>query len=378
MLPDSAILENTLKSNTNWYSGIPIKNYIISNYSSRSELQNSKIKQGFWSTYAHLSLVSSIKNILSKYENTNILLDPFLPSEVTDFITQNYISSFFTIDKNTLAPEDFGLESIYIVYLQTGNTIPYTQLIKSLNSKNIPIICILDTGYITLNCINLISSINIGSVIICEKQSQLLVNLNSFLGDVTLPSYLYISYVIENRITSSLEYLLSKSKDSYTPFLHSLYAFIQSKSSLNAVNWSKQQLVKYLYGLAKNVSTTDLQSTILKEYSLLIEEPIPDCIFLLFTQEKEILTTKESVFSSSVAGLHSFFTQQIQQAEEGSLMIPPFVTQEVLTEFLFFTTNKPYWKKQLAKKGYSLKELHTKSTDLESKFVSNYGLLIQL
>ena len=378
MLPDTTVLESTLRSNTNWYSGIPIKNYLMEYYFSKIELKNTKIKQGFWSAYSHLTLLASFQNILSKYTFDTVSLDPFLPTQLIDFATQDHKSTFFSVDQNTLSPIDLIDSSLLVLYLQTGNTIPYKALILEANSKNIPVVCILDTGYITHNCIELISMITLGSVIICENKSTILTNLNNFIQDSTATNILYLSYVVENRITSSLEYTISTSKDSYKSFLHSLYVFIQTQNKLTPLNWGKQQFTKYLFGLGKDIPSDNIQVLLIAQYKLLINNAIPDCIFILFMNQNNNQLLNESIFSSAVAGLHSFFSDQVKLRESGTLMIPPFITQEVLTRFIFFTTDKSYWKKQLIKQGYSVKELITTSTDSKNAFVSNFGLLINL
>jgi hypothetical protein len=377
-----SFLEKTLRSDTSWYTGIQIKQYIKEQILVLATSLNTKIATGQWSAYAHFTVIPALHTHLSKLSNVEgeLYIDPLLPQGIIDSL-YNYSLNYLEIDRYTLAPIAINtITAPILIYLQTGNTTAYTQLFQVAKQNKTPIICIVDTGVITHNIVQILQDIQQGAVLFITNNNCITHYLEQQVQLISDPLPLVVSYFLEPRITASLEYSLGDSKIHYHKFLESLHSAISSRD-FSPINWGKQQYTKFLFGIGKTIEPKKTSANLIEAWGNLLQEAIPDTLFVLaqeYWTKQQLHTTNESILTQGYSQLHEFFIEQVSHSPQGTLMIPPVSTQEILTRFLFFSTDRQKWLTQLSNQDKHAYKLTSKSTTKHAQFCSKYGIVIDL
>ena len=364
-------------SDTHLFTGIQIKKYLQKNYF-QNQTSNPKVQSGFWSAYAHYDSTSALKNIFSKIFPQKVAIDPSLPINLRVLFPT---ATQLEIDKDTLVPTpelNTFYEDTIILYSQNGH-VSLKKTIEYLQSLQKTVILILDTKYFTSQSVEMALQITKGAVVFILPENPVQNDLQGSVHLTLQPFPLVLSWILEDRITASLEYQLAEGTTAYQELLQLLYVY--TKPGLSVTTLLPNLLKTQLQGLGKDIKPKDVPTLIPKVWQSIELFALPDVFFdLLNTQNipnRPELT--ESSISTKAQLLHQYFLKQIPNYPSGSLMVPPLSTESMITKFLFFTTNPNLWIQQLTTSGYTATKLQLEQPVTENQlFLHKYGVLVNL
>jgi hypothetical protein len=357
------ILYNALNKKQSWYTGIAKKKYIIENiFNIDPNFYNKSITSNLWSTYAHFSKTSSLLNLLEKNQinqNSTVILHPLLPADMIQTVMNIGCKVIFgEISKNTL---NFHAQSLIkiIENKQIDVVINFSPLgiysqiqtqTEIINEKHIPIInCILDQN-ITLDLLSVFESLKFGAVIFIQERSLANKYLNTILESHLPNKSYYLSWQIEERLRSILEYHLSESHIEYQQIVEAYYYLLVDKQPTlfsKIIPTIKKNLVQNI----QLKSTKDAQNLIHESWKKIENLALPDIFFELenfypTNQTKVVfinLQYLDSYLNNGYKNIYQFFQNQIQIQPRGTLEIPEFQNDYHGLYFHFYTTNINYW-----------------------------------
>jgi hypothetical protein len=317
---------NTLQKSS-WYTGIAIKDHILKNLfqttkaeliSNQSNFQNQAIKAGRWSAYCHYSLLQSFNNLLIKHDikaGKKVIINPILPETLVQAVLDTSAQTLpFDIDLNTLTfnPEKLlaYLESqkledsnkpidLVVFYVFNGLYQQITQTVIELQKMGIASLVVVDNQNPNFEMLDLFEKLTLGSVIfnygssfwddhlnqaIDQSNPQ---NLNS---EVILPDKnWFVSWFIETRTRSVLEYSLSQSQSQYQQLLSTyLYLILEKKkkqsSLFNFVAQATPFALNEIYLDQKFKNPAQAVEKIKELYPKILDQPVPDLVFELQDQ----------------------------------------------------------------------------------------------
>jgi hypothetical protein len=384
------LLYNFFSKRQSWYTGLSIKRYLKKEvFGVKKEFSNPAIVAGRWSAYCHYSLILAFTNLLHKNQITEdsvVFVHPLLPAPLIDQLTSfkcKVVS--LDIDKNTLAFDTQSLLS-YVRQLRATGTTPdliihygfnglyesITESLKETQKLAIPSVVVVDNQNLNHSLLDLFESQTLGGVVWNFGDSFFDDHLDKVL-DVDLKTQgWYISWSIETRMRSLLEYHLSKSHDVYEVVFEAY--FYKLLCDYQKSDWRgriyKILANRYLLKTKFKDEQTAVE-TIKTKYPELFHAAVPDTVFDLQLNfpEKYPKSDLEMTYNSGdlqqkAKKLYDFFRQNISNRAAGSLEIPDFYLDRTYLKYFVYTTEPKYWQELLEYKGYKI----TKLSDIHQTF----------
>jgi hypothetical protein len=383
LLEKIKLLYNSFNKRQGWYTGLAIKKYLKKEvFGLKKDFVNPAIIAGRWSAYCHYSLILSFTNMLHKnaiQEGSLVVVHPLLPAPLIDQLTAMKCKVVsLDIEKNSLAFDPQKLIS-YIRQLRASGTTPDLVIhygfnglyestrdsIKEIQKLAVPSLVVIGNPNLNLSLLDLFESLTLGGVIWDFGDSFLDDHLNEVL-DINLQTQnWYVSWSIETRTRSLLEYHLSKSYDVYEEVLEAYFFLLLGEYKKQ--DW-KGILYQYLankYLLKHSFKDTKEAAELVKtKYPELFHAAVPDTIFDLQIKfpEKYPKSDLELIYHSSdlqqrAKKLYNYFNQNISARPAGSLEIPDFYLDRTYLKYFVYTTEPKYWQEYLGAMGFKISNL---------------------
>lgn len=387
-------LFSDLQNSTRLYTGNSIKNLIKSQVLElKQPFNNNPINSGRWAAYCHYSSSMAFSNLLDKHsidQNSTVVVHPLLPPALVDEIIHRGPSMIVVdIDLDTLTMNkqqlDTALESdpsLIIHFADNGLYKEITDYVEYTNSLRIPSLCVIDNSFPNQELLDLFEKINIGSVLWNFGDSFLDDQFNKVLDSTLKNKAWYVSWFIEDRTRSSLEYHLSSSKSSTVPLLEN-YLFLLLKD-YEQHGW-KEKILPLVYGFLKQdkiTSKIDAQHKLVEAFPSIFEAAIPDVVFELELLEP---TGMRPDNISDIYDLEHYIHMKNQEIltyvlEQDGLNMRNYDKHRTYFKTTFFTANKLAWTRYFESKGITLTEpvIHSEIMRLKHEHVStlaHQGLL---
>jgi hypothetical protein len=358
------VIRTALSKKYSWYTGIPIKQYLkktLFGLKSPHSPQNLNLESGRWSAYCHYSLLQSFKNQLAKYSISNqstVLVHPLTPTHLIDELmeigctiqTLDITIDTLNIDTALLKNHLASSPQIDLVVHYSQNGL-YADLIDNVTltaSYSHPSLVIIDNDFITPGFIDLIYSVTLGGMIWLGGDSFFDEMLHNLVPISIETHKWYMSWSIETRTISILEYHLTDSQEKSVPLVEALYQFlsqqVRTQNMVKGVYYNT--LAQYVYQIPKR-TLEEVQKTISDGYEAIQISAIPDVIFEL--RMLEPLTNMQKTRSDIDDFSHALTTTSSQihlalteQNIEGTSIPKHFQTQAYL-QYHFLSDHKESW-----------------------------------
>ena len=406
------LIYKALQKPSSWYTGIPIKRYLRKNILDLQtpKFNNPAINSGRWSAYCHYSQEQALRNLLEKNRieyGSTVIVHPLLPKNLIDVLLQKEVELIFLdIDKATLSLDPNQIhQKIFTrreskpvdLIIHYGVNGLYEEVCKSLKIAQqsvIPSILVMDDPTINLSLIDAFESLAFGGVIWNFGDSFFDEQLDVVL-DTTLESYpWFVSFQIETRTLSVLEYHLSQSHQEALPLIKAYFYLLLDH--YRKIHWMGK-IYFFLYSLpwfsGDIDSIPDAQNKLKEKYNNLFEKSaVPDLAFDLQITSPEVETisaTSEEIIERSAKyqerakDLYDYFIKEVPNRPESSLEIPNFFLDRNYTKYFFYTTDPQVWETELKNLGFETqKPFQIHETVQQNKklpnanFVVQYGMLV--
>ncbi len=366
-----ALTDRTINSSSSWYNGLAIKQYLQKNvFDLKSDFKNSGIVSGRWTAYCHYSAIVALENLLHKNElneGDTVLIHPLTPASIVDRIVRKKVKIVsFDIEKETLnwsvkKFQDFiGKQKIDMVFFFAFNGI-YEQIVdcvKLMNTKSVPSIVFVDSPHINSALLRVFDVVEIGGALWDFGDSFVDDVLNEVLPQPLQTKRWFVSWNIESRTTSLLEYHLSDSQENFKAVLEA-YSYLLSEKI------KKSGLVSRLksWGLGRAGRSfngvSDAHGVIKRDYMKILNSAVPDIFFELHRdgeavedeKEREDILYKSGLLQTKADGFYNYFSSMVHIRPTGELEIPALQIKKTYLEYFFYTTERGYWQENLKPKG---------------------------
>lgn len=362
------IVSRFLQKKEVWFTGIPIKKHLGSNVFDREGgTTNNSIKAGRWSAYCHYSAVVSFANLLDKqevFEGKKVLVHPLLPPEFIDVLKRRKVQiETFDIEKKDLnwnlqqftqKIEELKDLDLIVFYGFNGLYSGITECVKVAQGNYVSSIVFIDNPNLNHDLLGLFDELTLGGVLWDYGESVVDNQLNVVLPKPLPSKRWFVSWHIETRTRSLMEYHLSDSQDVYKAILEAyfylLVSYFKSKSFKNRLIGLGY---KQVYASLKNFdSAEEAESVVIENYRQILNAAVPDVFFELHKETKEVAINNEDIDLAEQASLvqprtkqlYDMLAQQVQIRPEGSLEIPELQMKQIYSEYFFYTTEKSYWR----------------------------------
>jgi hypothetical protein len=374
---------NALLKPERWYTGLSIKQYLRQKLFNLNgaQLANKPIAAGRWSAYAHYSMQSSFENLLEKHEiesTKTVLVHPLLPPELVDKLIERG-AKIVTLDiaKNTQAipAKDLlnfvrlmkatQMPDLVILYDVSGLLKDVTQAVAELRQLSVPTLVFVDSPYLSSELLELTEALELGSLIWNAGTSFLDEQLSEVVNQNLEPMSWYISWFIETRSRSVLEYHLRESQDVFRPLLEAYFYLLLKK--YETYDWAGKlvytQLGNRLFLKQSFESPKQAEKQLMDKYNDLQNRAIPDVVFDLQqkrtdSENPEINETLDDVHHREVfwrqksKAVYEYLVGQINQRPQGSLEVADFFLDRSYVWQYFLTTDKPFWSAHFQDRGW--------------------------
>ncbi len=418
-----SIIYKSLQKPGSWYTGLAIKKYIQKNIftlscsnTKNTGTANTSIHSGRWSAYCHFSRLLAFRNLLDKHHiisGNHVLIHPLLPAPLVDeLISRGCILETLDISKNDLGfnqdllntyfeehEEQDNFPQLIIEYGFTGIYKSMLETIKKTYQLAIPTMVVIDNNHINVRLLEIFDEHKLGSVLWFFGDSFLDDHINEVLEETVESQNWHLSWYLETRTRSILEYHLSNSHDVYLPLIKN-YVYLLIKK------YQKLDIKSFLVPLVAQKLVLKLPSTKPKEvtkqvhdlYDEALDFAVPDLVFELHESSQNHHTKSSKLpidhyaladFSAQVhikaKSLYDYFARGVATKPQGSLEVPFFYSDRTYLEYFFYTSEKSVWYNELKQKGYTvsgLPESHQFLRDSDNtpnaQFICKYLLSIDL
>jgi hypothetical protein len=390
-----------------WFTGISIKRYLkqyIFKYS--QNFNNIAINSGRWSSYCHYSLVKSLQNMLDKnniQQGSKVLVHPLLPKFLMSEIIGRGCQIFsIDISKNSL---NFEANNFYnqitknnydliIHYAFNGLYEELVEFAIKSKEKAISSLFIIDNFELDLSLLDLFEAHTLGGVIWNFGDSFWDDQLNEVLDFKLDTKKWFVSWQLETRTRSILEYHLSTSQENYIPVLESYFYLLLKNYPFFDFHKLYYSGYKFLY-LNKHIKNSqDAVDILTKNYQKIFNSAIPDVVFDLqlsnpvdfkgMELSKQIIQSAAGI-QQETRKISNYFLQAVKHRPAGTLEIPAMFLDKSYLKYFVYTTEPDFWYKTLSAKGIEIFQLDfldpffLQMPELKNaKFVSEYGLFIDI
>jgi hypothetical protein len=369
---------NALNKTDRWYTGIAIKQLVKKKIFAlqNSQTLNKQIESGRWSAYCHYSFISSFQNLLEKNDidqTKTVLVHPLLPPFLVDEILKRKCKIItLDIDKTTLHFNPTNLSNYLRLLKTTG--LPdliihfdaaglYDQISKCLiETQNlvVPSLVIIDNPYLSDELLDLYSTHTLGSILWNAGPSFWDRETFLYSGEPKAARNWYLSWHIETRTRSILEYHLSDSQNQFSTLIEAyFYLLLKDYQAKDFKAMVYAPLANSFLFKTKFKSFQEAQSTLKNSWGSTFQSAIPDIIFELwqisssswFPNNSQDILHESTLLRQKAKELYTFFTSQLPQLPPDSLEIPDFYLDKTYLKYFVFTTDLDFWKKRLESIG---------------------------
>ncbi len=402
------ILTTSLKRKVHWYTGLGIKSFL------RKEIFNLRpggfsnyaLDSGRWSGYAHFSAKQSFINMLSKFaieKDSRVLVHPLLPAVFIDLLIQKQVQiKTMDIDPNTLQwPEvefkkemDGQVKPNLIINYGFNGLYKFNQdLLVIAQQAVVPTLTIIDNPNMDTSLLDLFQALRNGGFMWLFGDSFLDEQLEVVLDDNLPGQPWYLSWNVEQRARSILEYHLKESHDLYTPLIEAYFYLINQKLGATSLLFKPQMWLSNKMVLqSKFNSKRDAEMTLKKYYSQIFDSAVPDIIFELQDQapvsykdygHSELIMQASYEITSKAKEIYTHLQNNIDMFATGSLQIPELYLDYGYLKYFFYTTELEHWyavfnKTMEVEKLPPLHPIFAKLNLENASIISEYALIIDL
>lgn len=407
------ILTESLKRQGAWYTGLSVKRYL------RKEIfklqtpafSNSAINSGRWSVYCHYFQEKAFINLLDKNEikfGSSVVIHPLLPENLVDILVKRQVEMIFLdisktthnlnkVDLISLIDSRVGNRPVDLVihYGFNGLYEEIAEIIKLTQSYIIPNLVVIDNFDLNLALLNLFEVITMGGVLWNFGDSFFDDQLNLVSSTPLATQNWFVSWQIENRTKSVLEYHLSDSHKLVLPLIQAyLYLLIEETKKYNWTGYIKSFLSTTFW--FKNIfkSNDEAVAALMNGYNKLYEVAVPDLVFDLqaVSPERykdfgkpEQLIEKSSRLQTRSKDLNDHFLQKLNSREQGSLEIPDYFLDKSYLKYFVYTTETEFWVDNMKFFGFYAEKLpgvhhiiKNSPNLVNANFVAEYGLFVDV
>jgi len=407
------LLMTSIKRQSTWYTGLALKRYLKKEIFKLQtpNFSNGAINSGRWSVYCHYFQEKAFVNLLDKNEikfGSRVVIHPLLPENLVDILVKRQAEMIFLdISKTTNNLNKQDLISLIenerdnkpvdliIHYGFNGLYEEITEMVKTTQQMVIPNLVIIDNFDLNLALLNLFEAVTIGGVLWNFGDSFFDDQLNVVADSILPTQNWFISWQIETRTKSVLEYHLSDSHKAILPLIQAyLYLLIEKSPDYNWTGYARAFLSKNFW--FRNIfKSKDEALLILNQgYTTLYEVAIPDLVFDLQTvspeKYKDFGKADDLIHRSSQLQIRSkdvndHFLQNLNSRAEGSLEIPDYFLDKSYLKYFVYTTESQYWVDNMkffgfyAEKLPGVHQIIKNSPNLvNANFVAEYGLFVDV
>jgi hypothetical protein len=401
------IVYTALSRRNRWFTGLSLKKYLKQNiFNLSSSFNNTAISSGRWSSYCHYSLVKSFQNMLDKNEITQgskVLIHPLLPKTLVQEILGRGCQIFsFDISKDSLNFKhqeflQYIQETNFDLVIHYGFNGLYEELLEfalKAREKAVPSLFIIDNFEIDLSLLELFEKHTLGGVIWSFGDSFWDNQLNEVLKKDLPTKKWFVSWQLETRTRSILEYHLADSQTNYIPILESYFYLLLNQYPFLDFYKIYYNLYKVLI-LKKSLKSDKQAVSILTEnYQKIFNSAIPDLVFDLQLAKPvgfEDIDLPNQLIQSAAGiqqeskKIYNYFLEAVKKRPEGSLEVPTFFLDKSYLKYFIYTTEAEFWHNNLSSKGIEIFQLDFLDPFLEkmphlenAKFVTEYGLFVDI
>jgi hypothetical protein len=402
------LLKIALQKKDRWFSGLSLKKYLKKNiFSLKTNFSNPAITAGRWSSYCHYSELKSLQNLFDKLEikkNTKVLVHPL----ASEFVIEELISRqaqiwSLDIDKSSLNFHNLQFANFLaknkidavIHYAFNGIYEEISKYVQICQNEGIPSLVFIDNFDLNSSLLDLFNNLTLGGIIWKFGDSFLDDQLDAVIDTDLESKNWFVSWYIENRTRSILEYHLSESQKEYEILIESLYYLHLLKyqqenffKGLLTKIQSKFLFSKWIY------SEKEAINFIKTHYPKIFNSAVPDVVFDLQTESParfidygvpEHIIHSSSLWQFRAKSLYQFLLKKIPERPADSLEIADFYLDRVYFRYLFFSTERDYWLDFLSSKGLMLETFSDLHPILQSNkllenahFVVKNGVFVNL
>jgi len=395
-----------LRNQKRWFTGLPIKRYLRQQiFDEFSDFNNSAINLGRWSCYAHYSLTQSLQNLLQKNQivpRQRVLVHPLTPARVVDSLIAANLEIYtldinkedllfeYTTFKNFLQQKPIDL---VIHYSSNGLYEGLQNLLQITKDKTIPSILIFDNWLVNQSLSQVLKKQELGGVIWNFGDSFVDNQLNTVLEKPVANQNWFLSWQIETRTRSLLEYHLLDSQQVYTKLIEALYLLlIQKQQKYNKLAFLKRYVMQPFFKYQHDLK--NLEKEISQVYNQIFDSAVADLFFelqLLIPQELQNFPSpkqdfeNESIMQRRAREFYDFLQFSLPKVESGSLEILEFFLDKVYLEYFFLSTERQNWIQRFNTVGIEAVQFQPMATIFKNqnyltnaKLVSQFGLKIFL
>jgi hypothetical protein len=425
MLKKIQVLDKYLNNPSTFYTGLTLKKYIQNNVFTAYNLKLSAgFNSGRFSAYAHNAVLPSFTNLLEKLKlnkENNILVHPLLSADLYSLVERTGATlSTLDVDKNTL---NFGT-NFFKLQLQKSQMskskidtvffVCYSGLVDEINAQielcnkqHIKTVVIFPVGAINSQTLTVLENIESGGVIFNGGEDFTFNHLQNVVLDKDLfPRKIIYSLVIEDRISSILEYHLKDSQDVYLQLIDSYYMLLRKKTKAVSFqnvlsNIMSNLLANDLGEIRKNIAANKIdwevvRKTLITSYAKASKLALPDVLFEIEMIDPTV-NKNGGEFSIAKRELHTLenikkynekFTDLLNTRVQGTIEIPAFYKTKLYTNYFAYSTEPDYIKtffhveleQQNLHVGFnsssSIYKLGNNNLP-NTKFINDYGVIME-
>ena len=408
------VIYKALQKQSSWYTGISIKRFLRKKVFDLQtpKFDNSAINAGRWSAYCHYSQEKALLNLLDKNRiefGSSVIVHPLLPQNLVDVLLEKEVEIIFLdIDKATLSMRpDEVLQKItsrknskpvdlIIHYGFNGLYEEVVTMLKSAQQLVVPSILVVDNQDINLSLLDAFEALAFGAFLWNFGDSFFDEQLDLVL-DTKLESFpWFVSFQIETRTLSALEYHLSESHQVVLPLVKAyFYLLLDKYREFGVFEKAYFWLADLIWFKDSFKSLNEAQNELKEKYNKFFEtSAVPDLVFDLqsvspenetvFDTGKELIE-KSVKFQTKAKDLYDHFIQNIPKHEEGSLEIPNFFLDRGYTKYFLYTVETKFWQDEMKRFGLfsetlgGVHQLVKEDQGLSNaNFVADYGLFVNV
>ncbi len=360
---------NILNKKQRWYTGLAIKKMLRQKvFSLLDGFNNPAITAGRWSAYCHYSQILAFNNLIYKFnlkENAVILVHPLLPAPLVDqLLAFKFKIVSVDLDKSSLAFDGKKLAEyirqlrvrneqpeLIIHYGFNGIYEPIVELAEEAYRYTIPSMAVIDNPNVNLALLEVFNKLPLGGVVWNFGDSFFDEHLNKITNSNLQSKDWYVSWYLETRTKSILEYHLSKSHTIYQTLIEAV--FLITLEDYKKYDWKAGVYIflaqRYFFE-SKLKSKKEAQEWIKNNYTEIFNAAVPDVVFdlqLYFPEEYNADYLKQ--LNNAVhlreqsKKLYNFFLEKLPYRPQGSLEIPDFYLDRTYLKYFVFTTDFKYW-----------------------------------
>jgi hypothetical protein len=360
------LLFQSVRKSRALYTGNALKQLLKNQiFNLKESFSNNPINSNRWSAYCHYSMSVAFSNLLDKHmidKHSTVVVHPLIQYDLMEELKQRGCKLIVTdIDLNSLSIQEKQLNialksnpELIIHVTQNGLYDEVSKLIKISNELKIPTLTVIDNELPTTELLSLFENISFGSVLWNFGDSFMNDQLNEVLDISLKKSDWYVSWFVENRTHSSLEYHLSSSQDNYLPLLENYLYLLLQKYKPTGLKEKIYPMIYSFLATQKISSLSSAKSQLASSYLDVHQSAVPDIIFdIEFLNPKGSRPQSLREIEDLEDYLHKqnkFFFEKIKTYDDITLLSEDI--HRIYMIATFYTQNISMWSKLMQSNGY--------------------------